>query len=144
MNITGTRWHINNKIIQFTPVYIGYKLPDGGACHWSAPYYSAFFIYQQANTHQLYAKAFQWNDKALSIYLFHHRALAAYTKHNGHTRSVNISIHQPYACAILCKCKSEVSGYCALAHTTFTAHHGYDIFHTRQYFAFIISLGSSM
>src|SRR4051794_2165897 len=137
MNIAGTGRHINNQVIQLTPFHICYKLPDGAACHWSAPYHGTFFVYQQANAHQLDAITFQRYDKSFAIYFFHHWALATYTKHNRHTGSIYIGIHQSYTCAILRKCEGKVSSYCALAYTALSTHHGYNIFYTRQYLAFI-------
>ena len=49
MNIPGARRHINDQVIQFIPIYIGYKLPDGTACHGTAPHDSTFFVDQETN-----------------------------------------------------------------------------------------------
>ncbi len=40
MDITGTRWHIQDEIIEFPPIHIVYKLFYGTAYHWPTPNYS--------------------------------------------------------------------------------------------------------
>src|ERR1039457_97169 len=44
VNITRTRGHINNEVIQFPPIHIGHKLPDGAAYHRAPPNDGLLFI----------------------------------------------------------------------------------------------------
>src|SRR5690606_23023102 len=112
MNISCTRRHINDQVVQLIPIHIADELFDCGARHRPTPHHCVALIYQKTERDQLYSKPLErYNLSLLSICgirLHHHRSLTSHTEHDRHTRSVNISIKQSHLRSTLRNCKSQV------------------------------------
>src|SRR5690606_29783157 len=110
MDISGSRRHVNDQVIEFSPVNISHKLPDGTTGHGASPHHRSFFIYTQANAHYFNSEPFhRYNNSLVGIRkFFHHRPFPPYAKHNGSTWAVNIGVHHPHTSSVSSQGKSKI------------------------------------
>src|SRR5688572_1520773 len=59
LNITSTRWKIENEIIKFAPHAVCHELLQRTGCHRSAPYNCGIRVNQKTDRHHLHAMRFK-------------------------------------------------------------------------------------
>ena len=84
VDVAGARRHVDDEIVQFTPIGLGDELTHGVAGHGTAPQHGFLLVHKETDGKHLHPILLQWDNHVLAIHLVHIELLILGTEHLGH------------------------------------------------------------
>ena len=131
MNVTGSWWCIEDKVIKVAPVGIGNELLESRGSHTTTPKGGSVWINKETDREEFHTILLDRFYELSTILLDTVRTLVFNTKHLWHTRSEDISIEQTNLIPKTCQCNSEIGRDSALPYSTLTRTYSNDVLHLR-------------
>ena len=138
-DIAGSRWQIDEQIVQFAPGGLVEKLGKGLVCHGASPDHRFLGIDELRVGHRLDAGYFEWIEHVASGRGGH----VVETEHRFERWSIDIAIKETYLGSKPGETQCQIDGNGGLADTTFSSANGNDVPNTCEGRAGSIAISSS-